>query len=608
MSLDYIDLIMSAVSRVYIRELSIIVKTPYITIFNDPSEDPYFSLFGLSLDNKLGAMRSIWSRRSNEANDRALATVFTDISRQPAGSRTAGIAYSGSNYSGVICSKNSGYSALGNRGSSRFPSLSYSSDVGTAAHEFGHNLGGPHTHSCFWQRQGQDIIDSCETGATFPRPSEQCLTIDDQRRRLNATIMSYCHTNGSVDLNFHPRLQDRLRENLEDAMIICIKTPTEPVVRLIEPLGDEIYFAGTEIDITFKSANVPQARILYSSNLGEDWLEIGIVNSAVDTSFKWTLPMITSTQSLIRIESTINSDIFDQSLVPFIITDYAIVPEFPKPDDKVGYLTEHRLSWVRQNVGVVKVSLSLDNGNTFTEIATGDYNSINYDFPDGATNEAILLIESVERPDVYIEIPFELGREEVVFNSPLMNDTLSINANTHTIEFGVDFILEEFDILFRKNQTDDWKPLTNFGKKVDLVNNEFVWNFSNDINAGDIGQLRAEIRNSDEVIGESGIFFFDGLSSVIRTFSKAFSINSITPNPVGDQFTLVINNAHDKLVSSNIRIIGTDGKEYKNIRVGFISTGKTPQEIDVQDLPIGTYYLLLESDENKDVQQLKVVR
>ena len=40
----------------------------------------------------------------------------------------------------------------------------------------------------------------------------------------------------------------------------------------------------------------------------------------------------------------------------------------------------------------------------------------------------------------FVEIPFELGKEDVVYNTPVINDTLNINRKKHTVKFTKDFI------------------------------------------------------------------------------------------------------------------------------------------------------------------------
>lgn len=607
-TIDYIENVMSATSRIYVRELDIIVKAPYITIFTEPFDDPYFEYFGTSLDVKLSAMPNIWSKRSGEAIDRTLATVFTDIRRQPQGSRFAGIAMSGANYNGVLCQKNQGYSTLGLNGRSNFPSLSYSSDVGTTAHELGHNFGAPHTHSCYWQNRGFDLIDSCETGTTFPNPNEQCLNPEDRRPRVNATIMSYCHTFGSVIFNFHPRLRKQIRENAVEAMEFCVKIPSEPVVKLVSPFGNETYFGGSEINIKFNAANVPLSKLFFSTNNGSDWSEIGIVNTAEDTIFKWSVPYEFGDKNKVRIESLTDASIFDESLLPFRITYLSITAEFPKPNTKIGYLSDHNVRWSRNNVDNVTVKYSTDNGKTYETVSENiNENSMIINFPDVATKEAILSVQSVDFSNTVLEVLFELGRESVVFNSPMLSDVLNINRLEHRVKFNQDFFDEEFDVWFRRNQTGNWVKLNNFINKVNLETNEFLWKFSSDIEQGDRGELEARL-TSGEVVGETGVFNFDAFTSVGLSRSRMFNINSITPNPASNTFKLVISNSEERLVSTNIRIIGVGGKEYKNISVGYISTGKTPIEIDVDDLLVGTYYIMIESDKHKDVQQLKVVR
>ncbi len=606
-TIDYIENVMSAVSRIYTRETAIIITVNHVTIFNDPFEDPYFSLFEAGLQNKLSSMRNIWLARPNEAKDRVLATLFSDNSRQPSGSSTLGIAFSGQNYSGTLCNTNQGYSALGMIGRVEFPRVAFSQDVQVAAHEFGHNFGCPHTHFCGWPQMGESIIDSCVSASLAS--DAYCISSTDRRTKHNGTIMSYCHFGGGIDFRFHPRMVQRIRKSAKDALKSCVILPKEPVVRLVRPIGGEEYFAGSDEKIAFIAANVSTSKLFYSRDLGKNWIEISEVNTEDDTLYTWTIPAEIGTEYMVRIESATDPSVFDQSELPFDVTDFTILSEFPKPGDKLGYLSKQRLSWVRFNVGEVVVKLSTDNGESFAEIGEGDINSLNnVDFPDVSTDKAILLVESKEFPNVNLTIPFILGMETVNFTSPMINDTLNSNLNEYTIKFNTNFINTEFEIYYRADQSGSWNQLTRFNNKVDLENNEFVWDFDASIVPGQFGELRAQVSGNNTSIGETGVFYFDGLSSVGKSYSNVFTIESITPNPAGSQFTLTINNSRNHLVRTNIRIVGTDGKLYQTIGDKYYGTGKTPLEIDVSKLPIGTYYVMIETDKYKDVQQLKVVR
>lgn|GEM_PF-1434623 len=606
-TIDYIENVMSAVSRIYVREAAVIITVSDVTVFNDPFEDPYFQLFGAGLQTKLSSMRNVWLSRPNEAQDRSLATLFSDNSRQPSGSSTLGIAYSGQNYSGTLCNSNQGYSALGMTGTVDFPRVAFSQDVQVAAHEFGHNFGCPHTHFCGWPQMGESIIDSCVSANLAD--DAYCISGTDRRTKKDGTIMSYCHFGGGIVFQFHPRMIDRIRKSAKDALKSCVIEPKEPVVRLVRPIGGEEYFAGSEETIAFIAANVNTSKLFYSSDKGKTWNEITEVNSDKDTLYTWTIPTEIGDQYMVRIEDANDPSVFDQSVLPFDVTDYTIISEVPQPGDKLGYLSQQRLSWVRFNVGDVIVKLSTDNGENFTEIGSGNVNSLNnIDFPDVATDKAILLIESKDFPNVNVSIPFELGKETVNITSPMMNDTLNTNLKSHKIKFDTDFINSEFELYFRADQSGEWNQITRFNNKVDLENNEFVWDFDASIVPGQIGELRAQVPGNSESIGETGIFYFDGLTSVGKSYSSEFNIESITPNPAGSVFTLMVNNSNNYQMRTNIRIVGTDGKLYQTIGEKYYSKGLTPLEIDISELPIGTYYVMIESDKYKDVQQLKVVR
>ncbi|MER3328791.1 MAG: M12 family metallo-peptidase, partial [Candidatus Kapaibacterium sp.] len=310
-TIDYIENVMSAVSRVYTREAAVIITVNTVTIFNDPFQDPYFSLFGAGLQNKLQSMRNIWLSRPNDSKDRVLATLFSDNSRQPAGSSTLGIAYSGQNYSGTLCNTSQGYSALGMVGRVEFPRVAFSQDVQVAAHEFGHNFGCPHTHFCGWPLMGESIIDSCVS--TNLADDAFCISNADRRTKQNGTIMSYCHFGGGIEFKFHPRMVDRIRKSAKDALKSCVILPKEPVVRLVRPIGQEVYFAGSNEKIAFNAANVGTSKLFYSRDKGENWVEIAEVNTEKDTVYTWTVPNEIGSEYMVRIEAANDPSVFDQS-------------------------------------------------------------------------------------------------------------------------------------------------------------------------------------------------------------------------------------------------------------------------------------------------------
>lgn len=605
MAVDYVENVMAAVSRIYTREVAILIKVGYIKLFDDPFADPYYPSFGQQLGVKLDAMPGIWANRLNEAQDRVLATVFTDVSRQTGGN-TLGIAMS-SPIIGTLCNKNRGYSALGMTGTVDFPVIPYTQDVEVAAHEFGHNFGCPHTHWCGWPSFGEPIIDSCVS--VQQADDAYCISPAQRRIKFDGTIMSYCHIGGRTQLNFHPRMKKIIRETTKKALTQCVDKPNYPVVRLVRPLGEEEYFAGTTATIAFQAANVPQAKLMYSSNSGTDWHDIKTVNTANDSTTTWTVPSEVGNQYLVRIESTTAPSVFDQSILPFSVVDVSINPVFPKEGERIGYLAEQKLTWKKENVDTVRVKYSLDNGQTFTTIVKANISSYKFNFPDVVSDQGILIVESVSNPDVNISVHFKLGKENVEFTSPMAGDTVNLNFLSKTVNFTPDLITERFDIYLRVNQTGEWTKLTNFAKRVDLTTNTFKWTFDESLKAGDKGELRAQLDDGSEVIGESGVFTFARTTGVKDfAYSPLFTISSIMPNPANENFTIEVNNIYPKLMRTDIKLINESGKIVKTISDKYMVSGKSTMLIGVQDLPAGTYYVIIESENNKDVQQLKVVR
>ncbi len=100
-----------------------------------------------------------------------------------------------------------------NNGYSLLPSYSWS--VMVVAHELGHNFNSPHTQNCNWIFPGgrRGSIDSCYAA------EGNCFT---QTRARAGTIMSYCHLNGSINLNlgFGPLPGNRIRQSFQNGNCI----------------------------------------------------------------------------------------------------------------------------------------------------------------------------------------------------------------------------------------------------------------------------------------------------------------------------------------------------------------------------------------------------
>jgi hypothetical protein len=115
----------------------------------------------------------------------------------------------------------------------------YSWTVQIITHELGHSLGSPHTHGCYWNGNNT-AIDGCGQQAGYFEPSQtECPTIGPIPS--SGTIMSYCHLNSDVGINFAngfgPQPTALLVNNVNsksclsvDCINVCINTITDITV------------------------------------------------------------------------------------------------------------------------------------------------------------------------------------------------------------------------------------------------------------------------------------------------------------------------------------------------------------------------------------------
>lgn len=92
------------------------------------------------------------------------------------------------------------YSMINTVGSAAIPLVPvYSWDISCSAHEFGHNLGSPHTHNCAWNGDNT-AIDDCAGTFNSIYADNNCGPASIPSN--GGTIMSYCHLLSGVGINF----------------------------------------------------------------------------------------------------------------------------------------------------------------------------------------------------------------------------------------------------------------------------------------------------------------------------------------------------------------------------------------------------------------------
>jgi hypothetical protein len=156
---NYMTGVMNVVAALYQNE-QISIKVSQMFIWTIP--DTYSADSNPKLD-EFTAYRSVFNGD--------LAALIT-------GDRNDGSALGGRAGLDVLCSKGHGVNDI-QKFYSQLPTYSYT--VNVIAHEMGHNLGSPHTHSCTWPGGPIDNCAAVEDGSCTPNASNS-----------THTVMSYC--------------------------------------------------------------------------------------------------------------------------------------------------------------------------------------------------------------------------------------------------------------------------------------------------------------------------------------------------------------------------------------------------------------------------------
>ncbi|MEI7983769.1 MAG: LamG-like jellyroll fold domain-containing protein, partial [Bacteroidota bacterium] len=166
------------------------------------------------------------------------------------------------------------------------------------------------------------------------------------------------------------------------------------------PNGGERWKVGDIHPITWTSCGVDNVKIEYSINNGTNWTTIINETPASVGSYSWTVPNTPSELCLVKITSTTDGTIFDQSDAVFAIykeTIPQIIVTSPNGDErwKVGDI--HQITWTSSSVANIKIEYSIDNGTfwaTIVESTAAAPGSYPWTIPNTPSESCLLKITS----------------------------------------------------------------------------------------------------------------------------------------------------------------------------------------------------------------------
>ncbi|MFC1561009.1 SUMF1/EgtB/PvdO family nonheme iron enzyme [Candidatus Latescibacterota bacterium] len=150
--------------------------------------------------------------------------------------------------------------------------------------------------------------------------------------------------------------------------------PKVGVITLISPNGGESWGLDTVQNITWAQTMMDSVMIQFSVDNGANW-EIIVENyDAKAGSYSWRVPLINSTESLIKISDNVDTNISDVSDGTFTIEQTkggTITLTAPNGGETVEPGSNYNITWTTEGVYMVDIEFSITNGNTWEAVQSG---------------------------------------------------------------------------------------------------------------------------------------------------------------------------------------------------------------------------------------------
>jgi hypothetical protein len=137
---------------------------------------------------------------------------------------------------------------------------------------------------------------------------------------------------------------------------------------LTSPNGGESWAAGSSQNITWNSAGVATVKLEYTAD-GLTWTEIASNLNAATGSYSWSIPVINSTQCLVRLTNMAILSVVDQSDSVFTIVNPVVTLTSPNGGEQWAAKRTIPITWQAIGISLVKLECSLDNGGAWSLLA-----------------------------------------------------------------------------------------------------------------------------------------------------------------------------------------------------------------------------------------------
>jgi photosystem II stability/assembly factor-like uncharacterized protein len=171
-----------------------------------------------------------------------------------------------------------------------------------------------------------------------------------------------------------------------------------PFLTLITPNGGENYLSNSPNNIIkWTGSGIGNAiKLEYSIDGGANWLVIISSFASVNNNYSWFTPNVVSSQCLVRISSTSNLSLTDVSDAQFAINSSTptLTVNSPNGGDYLNQGYWYNITWSRNNVPLVNLSYSTDNGSSWNSLLSGvNADSYYWNVPAVSSTQCLVKVE-----------------------------------------------------------------------------------------------------------------------------------------------------------------------------------------------------------------------
>jgi hypothetical protein len=178
-----------------------------------------------------------------------------------------------------------------------------------------------------------------------------------------------------------------------------------PLITITVPNGGENWIGDSQHNVTWTSQNITNVSIEYSTDNGSSWISVISSTPASGGSYNWEVPNTPSTECLVRISDASNTSVNDVSDATFTITASNPMITVTAPNGGENWVvgTNHLITWTRQDVALVKIEYSTDNGNTWLIVIASRpaiFGNYSWTIPSTPSTQCIVRISDVNNAAV----------------------------------------------------------------------------------------------------------------------------------------------------------------------------------------------------------------